>query len=131
MFNDNNFDALIIDKYFKENILALDDYYKHCNYIINPQTINRCLLIQKKVKTLAKLLNDPDIKIEEHLNNVLGWNYSISMKGICFGFAGKPLDLFNELIALSDSIDFCDYAIKLNTIGTQIIFSINNVYLPL
>lgn len=131
MFSENSFETNAIDEYIKSSFLALDDYYKNCDYIINPQAINKCVLLQDKIKTLVKLQYDFEIKVEEHFRNVLGWTYSITVKGICFGFTGEALNVFTEVVNLCDSIDVCEYAVNLDPKGTQIIFAINDVYMPL
>lgn len=41
------------------------------------------------------------------------------------------MDIFTEIVSLCDSIDFCEYAVKLEPTGTQIVFAINDVYKPL
>ena len=131
MFSENNFEVNAVDEYIKESIFVLDDYYKNCNYIINPQVINRCVILQEKVKALVELQYDDEIIVEEQFKNILGWTYTIAVKGICFGFIGESMDIFTDIVSLCDSIDFCEYAVKLEPKGTQIVFAINEVYKPL
>lgn len=131
MFSENSFEVNAVDEYIKESILVLDDYYKNCNYIINPQAINKCVILQEKVKALVELQYDDEIIVEEQFKNTLGWTYTITVKGICFGFIGESMDIFTDIVFLCDSIDFYEYAVKLEPKGTQIVFAIKDVYKPL
>lgn len=131
MFSENRFEVNAVDEYIKESILVLDDYYKNCNYIINPQAINKCVILQEKVKALVKLQYDEEIKVEEQFKNTLEWTYTIAVKGICFEFIGESMDIFTDIVSLCDSIEFYEYAVKLEPKGTQIVFAINEVYKPL
>lgn len=131
MFSENSFEVNAVDEYIKESILVLDDYYKNCNYIINPQAINKCVILQEKVKALVELQYDDEIIVEEQFKNTLGWTYTIAVKGICFGFIGESMDIFTDIVSLCDSIDFYEYAVKLEPKGTQIVFAIKDVYKPL
>lgn len=131
MFSENSFEVNAVDEYIKESILVLDDYYKNCNYIINPQAINKCVILKEKVKALVELQYDDEIIVEEQFKNALGWTYAIAVKGICFGFISESMDIFMDIVSLCDSIDFYEYAVKLEPKGTQIVFAIKDVYKPL
>lgn len=72
MFSENSVEVNAVDEYIKESILALDDYYKNCNYIINPQAINKCVILQEKVKALVELQYDDEIKLRN--NSKMLWD---------------------------------------------------------